>query len=334
MRKFEHGGMIRGRNIRLDFSVNTNPLGMCGEVKKAVTGAADLYEKYPDPKYTDLKNAIAEYENVNAENIAVSNGASEMIFAAVRAVMPKRAAMAAPCFSEYERALLSVGSEIIFYDTCEKNNFEVREDFLKIAKDADMVFLTNPNNPTGTLINDTITDALPKTDAVCVIDECFLPFTDGESAKGKMPVIKAFTKTHAMAGLRLGYMIADAEFTERVNAQLPAWNVNAAAAAAAIAACGCDGHIKKAREIIKEEREYLGGEFSRLGFKVFKSDANFLLIKGKEGVGEALLKRGILIRECDNFRNLDARFYRVAVKTHVENEILIRELGEVMWQMR
>ncbi len=317
-----------GKNIRLDFSVNTNPLGINKRIKEAALSAADKYGVYPGAEYTDLKSAIARYEGVKPDNIAVSNGASEMIFAAVRAVMPKKALLIAPTFSEYERALLSAGCEIDYYALKEENDFETGADILDVLDNYDMTFICNPNNPTGRLCNGDIMDKMAQSKCVCIADECFLDFTDGTSVKGKMPVIRAFTKTHAMAGLRLWYMIADEDFTEKINANLPAWNISAPAAAAGIAATEQREYVAKAKQLIKTEREYLRTELTRLGFKVFPSDANFLLIKGKEGIGEKLLSRGIFIRECANFRGLDTHYYRIAVKTHAENEMLIAILRE------
>lgn len=334
MKSFEHGGGIYGRDIRLDFSVNTNPLGLDDRIKNAVINAADKYGVYPDINYTELKSAIAEHENVSAQNIVCSNGASEMIFAAVRAVMPKRALLVSPTFSEYERALLSVGCNIEYYDTKEENNFATDGDILDRLDSVDMAFICNPNNPTGAICNEKILNAAAEKNTVCVVDECFMDFADGFSMKGRLPVIKAFTKTYAMAGLRLGYLIAGADFVKKVNGQLPAWNVSVPAQAAGIAALGCNGYLENAKEIIKKEREYLTYELTRLGFKAFKSETNFILIRGREGIGQALLERGILIRECENFRGLDSRFYRIAVKTRTENEILIKELGDILWQSR
>ncbi|MBQ6530245.1 MAG: aminotransferase class I/II-fold pyridoxal phosphate-dependent enzyme [Clostridia bacterium] len=309
--------------------MNTNPLGLNTKIKEAALSAADKYGVYPDAEYADLKSAIASYEGVSASNVAVSNGASEMIFAAVRAVMPKKALLIAPTFSEYERALLSVGCEIDYYALKEENDFETGADILDVLDNYDMTFICNPNNPTGRLCNGDIMDKMAQSKCVCIADECFLDFTDGTSVKGKMPVIRAFTKTHAMAGLRLGYMIADEDFTEKINANLPAWNVSAPAAAAGIAATEQHEYVAKAKQLIKTEREYLRTELTRLGFKVFPSDANFLLIKGKERIAEKLLSRGIFIRECDNFRGLDTHYYRIAVKTHEENEMLINELTTI-----
>ena len=327
MKKYEHGG--NGKNVKLDFSVNTNPLGINKRITEAAQNAADKYGVYPDAEYTDLKSAIARYEGVSAANIAVSNGASEMIFAAVRAVMPKKALLIAPTFSEYERALLSVGCEIDYYALKEENDFKLGADILDVLDNYDMAFICNPNNPTGRLCDGDILDQMAKSHCVVIADECFLDFMNAESVKGKMPVIRAFTKTYAMAGLRFGYMIADTDFTEKIDANLPAWNVSAPAAAAGIAAADCGEYLTEARQLIKTEREYLRAELTRIGFKVFPSDANFLLIKGKEGIGEKLLSRGILIRKCENFRGLDTHYYRIAVKTHAENEMLINELKNI-----
>lgn len=334
MKQFEHGGNVYGKNIYLDFSVNTNPLGIDEKIKKAVINAADKYGAYPDANYSELKSAIASYEGVDEKSIAVSNGASEMIFAVVRAVMPQKAVLISPTFSEYERALLSVGCEIEYYETSEENNFTIGADFADMLDGADMAFICNPNNPTGVLCDKSVIAAIAQKNTVCVVDECFMDFADESTMKGKLPVIKAFTKTYAMAGLRLGYLIEDASFAEKVNAQLPAWNISAPAEAAGIAALGCGDYLANAKELIKTEREYLQTGLTRLGFKVFKSNANFLLVKGRAGIGAALLERGILIRECDNFRGLDGRFYRIAIKTHAENEILIKELGDILWQDR
>ena len=130
MREFEHGGDIYRNSVRLDFSVNTNPLGISEKVKNAVLSSANCFDVYPDMEYTSLRNAIAEHEGVSVKNVVCSNGAAEMIFAVVRAVMPKRALLIAPTFSEYERALISVGCEIEYYTLTEENGFCIESDFL------------------------------------------------------------------------------------------------------------------------------------------------------------------------------------------------------------
>lgn len=333
MREFEHGGDIYRKSVRLDFSVNTNPLGISEKVKNAVINSVDSFGVYPDTEYTALRKAIADKEGVSAENVVCSNGAAEMIFAAVRAVMPKRALLIAPTFSEYERALKSVGCEIEYYTLTGENGFCIKSDFLERLSGIDMVFICNPNNPVGNIAEKSImertADICAENNIVCVVDECFMDLAQGYSMKGILPVIKAFTKTYAMAGLRLGYMIGDTKFCGEIKNQLPAWNVSAAAQSAGLAAFGDEEYLIKSREIIKAEREFLGAELKRIGFKVFKSETNFILMKGAGGIDQALLVRGILIRCCDNFRGLDGSFYRIAVKTHGENAELIRELGDI-----
>ncbi len=215
----------------------------------------------------------------------------------------------------------------------EKNDFELQDDFIDYLDDIDMVFICNPNNPVGKIADKKtaqhIAEVCAEREIVCVFDECFMDLSDGYSMKEKVPVIKAFTKTYAMAGLRLGYMIADTDFVCDVQRQLPMWNVSAAAQIGGITAINDNDYLEKGKQIIREEREFLMGELKNLGFKVFNSDVNFILFKGSVGLDKSLLKREILIRNCGNFNGLDEGFYRIAVKKHDENAEFIRELGDI-----
>lgn len=328
-----HGGDIYRNSVRLDFSVNTNLLGISESVKKAVINSADGFGVYPDADCMHLRREIAVHEGVSGENVVCSNGAAEMIFAVVRAAQPSRALLIAPTFSEYERALQSVGCKVKYHTLDEENNFCLEEDFPGKLHDIDMTFICNPNNPVGNIVRrdimEQIIEKCNEENIICVADECFMDLAQGYSVKGKVPVIKAFTKTYAMAGLRLGYMICDAGFAKTVNRQLPMWNVSSAAQTAGIAALHDEGYVEKSIVLIKSERDFLQSELSRLGFKTFPSDANFILFKGRSGIGEKLLKRGILIRDCSNFGGLSDGFYRIAVREHEKNAELIKELGDI-----
>ena len=197
---YEHGGDIYRNKVRLDFSVNTNPLGMSENVKKAIAENVEQFGIYPDAMCVHLRNAIAEKERVGADNVLCSNGAAEMIFAVVRAVMPKKTLLLAPTFSEYERTLKSVGSQICYYYLKEENDFELQDDFIDYLDDIDMVFICNPNNPVGKVADKKtaqhIAEVCGEREIVCVFDECFMDLSDGYSMKEKVPVIKAFTKTY------------------------------------------------------------------------------------------------------------------------------------------
>lgn len=326
MEKYCHGGDIYRNKVKIDFSVNTNPLGISENVKRAVIDSYNSFGVYPDSEYELLRNSIAKKEKVLPSNVICSNGAAEMIYAVAHAVMPKRAILPMPTFSEYERALKSVGCEISYYKLKEDNGFKLDERFINAACGMDMTFICNPNNPTGAVADRKIIENIK---CMCIVDECFADFSQTYSMKGTFPVIKAFTKTYAMAGLRLGYMICDEDFAKNVRGQMPMWNVSSPAQAAGIAALKEDKYINESINLIQKERKYLTDELLGLGYKVFPSEANFILFKGKADLYEKLLQSGLLIRKCENFIGLNEQFYRIAVKTHEENIELIRKLGEI-----
>ena len=148
-----HGGDIYRHPDVIDFSVNTNPLGTPESVKRAVQESVAKIEHYPDVRCEALREAISRFEQVNMEEILCGNGAAELFFAAVQAVWPQKALVIAPSFSEYEEALRSVGAEVEYYYLCEEDNFQIREDYVdKLSEEIDMIFLCNPNNPTGVLL--------------------------------------------------------------------------------------------------------------------------------------------------------------------------------------
>ena len=203
-----HGGDIYRHPDVIDFSVNTNPLGTPESVKRAVQESVAKIEHYPDVRCEALRKAISRFEQVNMEEILCGNGAAELFFAAVQAVCPQKALVIAPSFSEYEEALRSVGAEVEYYYLCEEDNFQILEDYVdKLSEEIDMIFLCNPNNPTGQTIDRDmlikILDRCKKQNIVVILDECFLEFLDEPNRyemsdlRGEYPnllIIKAFTK--------------------------------------------------------------------------------------------------------------------------------------------
>lgn len=335
MRDFEHGGDIYRNDVRLDFSSNINPFGMPKGAAGSIVENIDRLSVYPDADCAVLRRAIAEHEGVRGENIICGNGAAELIFAVARALLPKRALLISPTFCEYERALLSVGCDIKYFALNEENGFVLTERFLDFLRDIDMVFICNPNNPVGNVIDrglmDKILKKCEKNNITAVVDECFMDFvTDGYSVKGRAVVIKAFTKIYAMAGLRLGYMIGGGGFIGDTKNVMPPWNVNAAAQLAGIAALKDTEYRQKSVEYINGERVFLLGELKRLRFETYGSRANFVFFKGDTKLYSGLLNKGILIRQCGNFRSLDYRFYRAAVRLRGENEELIKAIEEIV----
>ena len=222
-----HGGDLYGRTISLDFSANTNPLGTPPAVRQAVIDAAGLLNQYPDPYCRALIAALADFEQVPASYILCGCGAAELIFSFCAAVKPRRALELAPTFSEYATALEAMGSTVDRYPLEAVNSFCLTDGFLSFlgAGQWDALFLCNPNNPTGQTIPHSLLEEIlnlcQKKHMRLFVDECFLDLTDGGwdlSLKSQLKdylelfILKAFTKSYGMAGLRLGYCLsADSE---------------------------------------------------------------------------------------------------------------------------
>lgn len=336
----EHGGDIYSREISLDFSANLNPFGMPESVKTALKNSVSEWGSYPDPLCSKLCKGLSEYENFPVGNIVCGNGAADLIYRLVKAVNPQKAIVTAPTFSEYEKALSENGIEIVRYYLSEKDDFTVDKGILNILDSSiDMIFLCNPNNPTGQLVvKDILKAAAEKcleNDTILVCDECFLPFvTDGKSKSIRhyinknIIILNAFTKIYSMAGLRLGYaLFGSIELAETVQKTGQYWSVSTPAQIAAIAALNEKEYIDKTVQIVNKEREFLTSKLQKFGFRVFESEANFILFHCNLPLDEMLLKEKIAIRNCSNYEGLPVGYFRIAVRNHKENTMLISAIG-------
>ncbi len=342
MQRYEHGGdPYPWDNIRLDFSVNINPLGMPVPVREAIMAHMDEYQSYPDPHCRRLCDAIAAQEGVAAEHVLCGNGANDLIYRLCLGQKPKRTLLLAPTFSEYEKAALLAGSQIVYHRLWADEDFTLTERILDgITPEIEMLFLCNPNNPTGQLTKPELVEKIiarcAKMRVVVVVDQCFMAFTDGRSCTPllteypNLVIIDAFTKRYAMAGLRLGYLLtSNRAILEAARDWGPCWNVSAVAQAAGLAALGCDDDLEQARRIIRSQRRYLSDALKKLNLRVFPSHANYILFQCKRSLVPRLCEQGIFIRSCANYEGLDDSFYRICVKGQEENTALIKALWEV-----
>ena len=331
-----HGGDIYG-GIALDFSANVSPLGTPRSVTDAIERALPELYRYPDPYCRTLVQTISEYEGVPKNFVLCGNGASELIYAYCGAARPKRAMELAPTFSEYSLALRRTGCEVVRFALKQEENFDLRKDFLPfLAREKiDALFLCNPNNPTGRLIAD---DLLEEILRICreknialFVDECFLSLSDGGvdltpslSDFPQLFILKAFTKSFGMAGLRLGYgLSADEALLRKMSAAVPPWNVSTLAQAAGVAALGDAEFLERNRAVIRAERPRLEERLRELGFWVCPSQANYILFRGEAGLADRLRERGAAIRDCANFEGLGPGWYRAAVRLREENDALL-----------
>lgn len=342
-----HGGDVYDGRIQLDFSANTNPYGTPQAVLDAMSAVLSRVHQYPDPYCRELVKAISEFESIPEEWVLCGSGAAELIYSYCEALRPRRAMELAPTFSEYSLALERVGCRVERYPLEQRDHFALTEDFLSVLERGcwDVLFLCNPNNPTGQVIGlpllKKILDVCEKQNTRLFVDECFLDLSDdGVSLKshlGEHPnlfLLKAFTKSYGMAGVRLGYCLcSDGELLQKMSHTVQPWNVSTLAQAAGVAALRACDFLEKTRALIPPERQWLQAQLEALGFWVCPSHANYLLFHAREDLYERLREQGIGIRCCGNYHGLGAGWYRIAVRLHEENERLIMAMKAVCtWQ--
>lgn len=333
-----HGGDIYRNEKVIDFSANINFRGMPKSVQEAAMQAVALCGNYPDIQCEKLREAIAQREEIHSDTIICGNGAADLIFSLALARKPKKALLAVPTFSEYEQALDSVECKCEKYYLKEKHGFELKEDFIEmITPETDMVFLCNPNNPTGVLSEKKqlkeILHRCERCDALLVLDECFqdfLEFPEKYSMKDQVMeskhlfVLKAFTKMYAMAGLRLGYGICQNEqLLEKMQEIRQPWSVSIPAQMAGIAAAKEKTFAIESAEIIYKEKIKLQKKMEEKGYRVLGSKANYLFFQAEENFDQYCLEHGILIRNCSNYEGLEGGWFRIAVKSPEDNQKLI-----------
>ncbi|MDR2492427.1 MAG: aminotransferase class I/II-fold pyridoxal phosphate-dependent enzyme [Coriobacteriales bacterium] len=340
---YEHGGeAYADAAVSLDFSVNINPLGMPAAARDAIVAHMHEYERYPDPFCRDLRAAIAGRCGVPPATVLCGNGASELILALCSCLRPRQALTLAPTFSEYRRSVELFGGALRAHELAEADGFALTEALLdKLTAPTDVLFLCNPNNPTGRLADPgllvRIADACVERDITLVLDECFIDFTQGHSmlkslgAYPNLVVLQAFTKSHAMAGLRLGMLFCSNErLVSDVARHMPTWSVSRVAQVAAVAALGEEGWLEKTRSLVKRERDYMAQALQGLGLAVCPSDANFLLLRSDRPLYEPLKEQGILVRRCANFCGLDDSYVRIGLKTRRENARLVEAVASLL----
>ncbi|MDO5399575.1 MAG: pyridoxal phosphate-dependent class II aminotransferase [Eubacteriales bacterium] len=329
----------------LDFSANVSPLGVPEGIRQAIARESARVDRYPDPLCRALGQALAEKEGCEPAQILCGNGAADLIWRAVLAVRPRRALIPAPTFAEYEGALTALGCQVDRYFLKREQGFRLGEDFLlHITEDTDMVFLCEPNNPTGVTasraLRQKILEKCRRVGALFVEDDCFEDFLDdpaGHSWQGtwrqepNLLILKAFTKLYAMAGVRLGYCLCgNRTLLEKMAAVGQPWNVSSLAQAAGVAALREEGYVSQVRALIRRERPWLSGQLAALGLEVVPAEANYILFRSEKSLLEPMRRRGIVLRSCGNYPGLDGSWYRCAVRTHGENTALIEGLGEVL----
>ena len=351
MYKYEHGGDVYTQKLTpegkpfVDFSANINPLGLPSGIKQAVRDALKSCVNYPDPFCRELTQAMSAYLQLPEEYFFFGNGAADVLFRLVLALKPRQATILAPTFADYEKALKSVNCKVTYLELTPENDFIPGNNLIsKVSPRTQLVILCNPNNPTGQLAPRILLErVLKKCRAIgahLLIDECFMDFVAEDEAYSMMDmlaaypeliILKAFTKTFAMPGIRLGYCLtSNGELITRLHECGQDWNVSTLAQKAGVAALKEQTYLRDSLKLVAEERAYLCEGLRRLGAKVYGSKANYIFfyLQEPKNLVELMREYGYLLRSCANYRNLGDGYYRIAVKTRVHNRGLIKAIKE------
>lgn len=362
--QYQHGGDIYSQETEMDYSANISPLGLPEGVKRTLLGClgTNMCSVYPDSGCRKLTEDLGRHHGVPREWVVCGNGAADLIFGLAYAKKPRRGLVMAPTFLEYEQALRAVGCRVDYLCLAQEHGFmpvlgQLEAQLARAdaqGEPYDMMFLCNPNNPTGIPVTAEFVrraaGACGDTGTLLVVDECFCEFLDepeAYSAVGDLGryrnlfVLRAFTKLYAMAGLRLGYgLCSDGDLLECLGQVRQPWSVSGLAQKAGEAALGEKEYVGRVRELVSVERGWLRRELEALGFTVYGSMANYLFfqapdilpgeIGGRGWLYHTLLGRKVLIRSCSNYPGLDASFYRICVKTREENERLMEHMKAAM----
>lgn len=327
----------------LDFSASINPLGVSPAVTEALRHL-DL-AAYPDPECRELRDALGERLGVQADRILIGNGATELIHLIARALLRSAdaAAIFTPTFGEFQAACRLQGVAPVSIASAEGRTF--RWDLpaaarLIAALRPSLLFLCNPNNPTGTYLGADDLEAIAAAlgDAgLLVLDEAYAPFVERRwdaarlLRRGNVALLRSMTKDHALTGLRLGYLLSSRAVVERVRRFQHSWSVNAAAQAAGVAALADGAHVARGREAVRCGRSYLTQELGRLGLSCTEASANFLLA----GVGAAaalrlrlLREHRVCVRDCASFGLPD--HVRIGVRRMADCRRLAGALRQVL----
>ena len=333
---------------RIDFSANLNPLGPPPILQKNWNQLFDLLSDYPDPRGTRLKRKIAQIEGVNEEQVLIGNGGAEIISLIGRLLAGKRVLIIQPSFAEYEQACRVNGCEIEYHQLASENWDLDIESLIGKLDQVDALFFCNPSNPTGIYYPRSVLEKLiehcAQHECQLIIDEAFYDFlSDYQSIVSsintcnQLLIIRSMTKMFAIPGLRLGYLLANAQIIEKVADFQPHWSINALALQAGEWCLGNEEYLHETRKLIEEERDKLSLFYEKNGFEMSASKVNFYLLKDSFRLDafplfDYLLKSGIIPRHTMNFPGLDGRWLRFAIKNSDDNAKLMEVMTE--WRKR
>jgi len=315
------------------FDANENAFGSSAEL----SGYPEL-NRYPDPYSSDLRKAISGYLGVETNNIFAGNGSDEVIDLLIRVFVNPNEAIAVmePTYGMYRVAADTAGVKVVSYILDKQFQIDLASLWKGLSPNIKIIFLCSPNNPTGNLIRlESIQEICGRFSGIVVVDEAYVEFASTSSLVKEISnfknlvVMRTLSKAWGLAGIRIGYAIANEAIVEYLDKVKPPYNINRVSSALAAQALRNGSAIMtQRRETTLEERTKLSRELEKLGFTVFPSEANFLLVKhpGISNIAKDLAEQdGIIIRNFGNKPMLED-CVRITVGTPEQNVLLINSL--------
>ncbi len=369
LKSCRHGGLIQETSETygipeseiLDFSTNLNPLGNPFENKDSglnfdniLKKSVEKFMKYPDNRYLEFREAAARFvgHGVTPQNIIPGNGSTEIIRLVVECVVEKGDTVLFPwpTFGEYELQCQIMGARPEY---SKEEDVETLSN--KVLERAKILFICNPNNPTGKLRTKEEIKALAERcrnhGTLLFVDDAFIELSDPSQSVADLAainnyvfVLRSLTKDFAMPGIRMGFGVATPEMTEILNASRLSWNLGTVANVIGTALLNIEdginnSYLGKARALIREEGEKLKAKLDKIrGFKAGEVNVNFILVDiskfilNSSELSACLAAHGVLIRDCVSFRGLEKEYIRVAVRNAEENNKLVAAIEDVISQ--
>ncbi|WP_340818067.1 threonine-phosphate decarboxylase CobD [Methanolobus sp. WCC4] len=361
-----HGGLIRKSSQKygipesemLDASASLNPFGTPFEqdepeldMQELLRKGLEKLEQYPDNRYLEYRNAAADFVGMGTtyENIIPGNGSTEIIRLVAECVISEGdiVLIPKPTFSEYEMQCKVMGAQIKYID---------QEDILdldgKLLDEAKMIFVCNPNNPTGKLLLkeqvERIAEKCAEHKTILFLDEAFIELADPEQSVAYLVedneylfIQRSLTKAFAIPGIRMGFGVTSKEFASVLNNARLSWNMGCIADTVATALLRMEGGVNSkylvdSRDLIAKERDFLMEKLSRRGFKPIESTVNYIFVDISElsmdstELAERMASHGVLIRDCSSFQDIGGDYIRIAIRTREENERIASTVREAI----
>jgi threonine-phosphate decarboxylase len=321
----------------LDCSASLNPFGPPSDVRRLLSDALPSVAVYPDLECRVLRRAVADVHGVSPSSVLIGNGSTEFIFLLPRVFRPRTVLITPPTYRDYYEAANGVGASVVSVEVVGRDSFCVS---------ADLAFLCNPNNPTGIAVDADlirrITARYPST--LFIVDEAYVELADDPSGysllSGRVPdnvvVLRTWTKTFAVPGLRLGYAIGVPAVITQIERLKEPWTVNGPALAVGPSFLERDEFVRDSARALRHARASLVEDLGTIaGLSPMSSQSNFLLIRlaeplNADSLRDRLLRDRILIRSCADFAGLGSGYVRVAVRTVEENRRLVAGLASAV----